>query len=97
MASCERIKFNNRKVCSGDLKHTIWIIDRKIEPDVEGYEMDMTSFVKTKAAIKQRALVGADVQNFDGTNLSQITSHEFYIRRGKTVQKNYTIKFNNKY
>ena len=93
MGTCRRVRFDKRKICAGDLRHEISIIDRQIEPDVAGYAMDFTNGIQTRAAIKTRT----DVLNFDGTNTGTAVTHDFYIRKGKTVQRNFTILFDSRY
>jgi head-tail adaptor len=90
---CKRINFNSSRVCASDLHHSIRIINRKIEPDNLGWKQDLTDGVSTRAGIKVRR----DIMNFDGTNTETQITHEFFIRKGITVQKNYTIRFDNRY
>ncbi len=93
MPQCQRVKFIKHKVCAGDLKHAISIIDRALEPDAQGYKMNFSSGVSTRAAIKTRT----DIVNFDGTNTKTQITHDFYVRSYNAVQNKFTILYNNKY
>ena len=93
MGTCQRVRFPKNKVCAGDLKHPISIIDRAITPDAEGYKMDFTNGVQTRAAIKTKT----DIVNFDGTNTKTQITHDFYVRSYNIVQNKFTILYDNKY
>lgn len=93
MAKCSRLQIDRKKICAGDLRFVIQIIDRAIGPDAYGYKIDLTNAVSTRAAIQTKT----QILNFDGTNTGTQITHEFYVRPHVSVQTGFTILFNGKY
>lgn len=78
----------------GKMHNEIKIIDRAIDPEVEGYTMDFTDFTTLYAGIKTTS----GVSSFNNVNILDDTTHLFYIRYGICdVGKNYTIEYDSKY
>lgn len=91
--SCGSIKRKADKICIGDLKRLINIIDRKIEPAEVSHTMNFDDFVSVKARIDTRR-GGAF---FNGVNMEDAPTHFFYVRFGVAIERNYTIEFNDSY
>lgn len=90
---CGRIKKKADKVCIGDLKNLIKIIDREIEPADVSHTMNFDSFIEVRARIDTK--LGGTF--FNGVNTENGDTHVFYIRFGVTVEQNYTIELNGNY
>lgn len=90
---CGKIKRKADKICIGDLKKQIKIINRKIETAAVSHTMNFDEFVTVRARIDTRR-GGAF---FNGVNTEDAPTHYFYVRFGVEVEKNYTIEFNSNY
>jgi hypothetical protein len=91
--ACGKIKKKADTICVGELKKSIKIINRKIEPDEVSHTMDMTDSISAYARIDSTS--GNPM--FNGVNTEDQPTHFFYIRYGYTIEKNYTIENNNNY
>lgn len=91
--SCGNIKRKADKICVGDLKRLIKIINRKIEPADISHTMDFDSFNSVRARVDTRR--GIDF--FNGVNTENAPTHYFYVRYNVDVEMNYTIEFRDNY
>lgn len=91
--ACRKISKKADKVCIGDLKKSIKIINRAIEPADVSHTMDFTDFVSAYARIDTTK----GNPFFNGVNIEDFPSHVFYIRYGFTVEKNYTLEYASNY
>lgn len=94
MARCSTIKFNQRKICLGDLNKRVILQNRDITPPLYGsvdFDENFTNTATVWAAVK--TVSGKTF--FDGVNDRAIT-HEIYIRYDATVTAETWIEYNNK-
>jgi len=91
--SCPRFQRGKDLVCIGSMKSLIAIIPRAISPDTIGYKELLAGGVQV------RALINTKTQTviMDNVNIDNVVTHIFFIRYGKTVEKNYTLLHDGKY
>ena len=79
MAQCQRVRFNKRTYCIGDLIHPVTLEARFIQPPGQNsvdYTEQFNPIINTKAAIK--TVRGETI--FDGSNTERVVTHKFGIR-----------------
>lgn len=98
MSICNNIKFNNDRVCVGDLRFKISLYKRSVvAPNMLGnqsteFKEDFTLISNVWSAIK----VVDGVKLFDNISLDKdIPTHLFYIRYKKDVTQENWLKYNN--
>ena len=91
--ACRKISRKADRICIGDLKKPIKIINRKIETSEVSHTMDFSDYVSCRARIDTKQ----GGQFFNQVNTDDAPTHIFYIRYGYTVEMNYTIELNGNY
>lgn len=95
MPVCTNIKITKQRVCSGDLRFPIKILEREltspsdpINGDVD-YEETFTTIYEVAAAIT----TPSGVNTFDSVNTLQTVSHIFYIRYLTGINAEHFIEY----
>lgn len=92
---CQKITFNKRIICAGDLKHKITLQSRnQTAPHGVDYSHEFTDIASVWSAIKTRN--GEEM--FNEVNVSEPITHVFYIRfRGDVTEQVYVLYKNERY
>lgn len=97
MVQCANIRIKRRKLCMGDLRDVIDIVDRdQIPPlaDNANHTMGITVFAQLPAAVETKT---SGVEVFDGVNIASVITHNFYIVYQDGIDINQFVRFNGKY
>lgn len=93
--SCKRINLTKKKICIGNLKHSITLLVRSITaPDDFDYDMNFTTLANVWAGIETKQ---KGVEIFNDVNISiGVATHFFYIRYRDDVTAQNFIEYNSK-
>jgi len=93
--SCNRVNINRKSiVCTGDLRYPITIHVRSI---VAPTNVDFDLSLENQKVVKAAVNITNSINDVDGTNISKIETHSFYIRYDEFATNAYLIEFYNKY
>lgn len=87
-----------KKICIGDLKHSVAIIDKS--QDGGGCEVNFLTPTRAtiRAKIEKLNTIGANSRLiFDDTNIGEAVTHKFTIRFRSDIEGDDLLKFNDRY
>ncbi len=87
-----------KKVCIGDLRHNIDIIDKSMSGNSCNFGYDTEIKASVKAKIETLDTIGANGRLiFDDTNLGNAVSHKITIRFRNDIEGDDIVKYDNRY